>query len=143
MAYFVNPIKINKHGTTYNQGKPLSMDIRTSVMDRVLQGESFIEISRHLGIARSAISKVVRLYRETGCVKPLPKNNTNYNSKVTYEYSVLLEIIIGGSGVTLLSEIQSQLDTTAGCSRVSLSTILHHIRNKLPSGNKYIHEKDF
>ena len=64
-------------------------------------------------------------------------SNRNYDSKVTYEDSILLETIIGGSGVTSLSEIQSELDTTADCGRVSLSTISRHIRNKLPSGNKY------
>ena len=137
MASFGKAVKINKRGRTYHQGKPLSMDIRTNVVDRALQGESFGEISRHLGIARSTISKVVKIYRETGCVEPLSKNNRNYNSKVTYEDSILLETIIGGSGVTSLSEIQSLLDTTADYGRVSLSTISRHIRNKLPSGNKY------
>ena len=58
---------------------PLSM----SIVDRALQGESFGKISKHLGIARSTISKVVGLYRETGCVEPLPKNNRNCSSKDT------------------------------------------------------------
>ena len=60
------------------------MDIRTNVVDRALQGERFGEISRHFGIVESTISEVVGLYRQTGCVEPLPKNNRNYNSKVTY-----------------------------------------------------------
>ena len=70
--------------------------------------------------------------------RTVTKNNRNYNSKVTYEDSILLDTVIGGSGVTSLSKIQSELDTTADCSRVSLSTISRRIRNnKLPSGNKY------
>ena len=141
MAYFGKAVKINKYGRTYHQGKSLSMDIRSNVVDRALQGESFGEISRHLEIARSTVSKVVEIYRVTGSVEPLPKNNRNYNSKVTYEDSISLETIIGGSGATSLSEMQSELDTTADCGRVSLSTISRHIRNKLPSGNKYSRKK--
>ena len=119
----------------------LTIKVSTYRWIYALQGESFGEISRHLGIARSTISKMVEIYRETGCVAPLPKNNRNYNSKVTYEDSILLETIIGGSGVTSPSEIQSELDTTADCGRVSLSTISRHIRNKLPSCNKYSRKK--
>ena len=56
-----------------------------------------------------------------------------------HEDSVLLETIISGSGVTSLSEIQSELDTAADCGRVS--TISCHIRNNRPSGNKYSRKK--
>ena len=51
MAYVTSAIKVNKSGRTYHKGKPLSLDARQNVIDKLMQGKSYMyaDVSKDLG----------------------------------------------------------------------------------------------
>ena len=141
MAYVTSAIKVNKSGRTYHKGKPLSMDVRQNVIDKLMQGKTYADISKDLGIAKSSVRNIVKLYNQSGDLVPVYQHNRRDLEKVSFGDSVLLETIVGTSGITSLEGIQRELELSGDCGRVSLPTISRHIRNALPSGNKYTRKR--
>ena len=60
MAYVTSAIKVNKSGRTYHKGKPLSLDVRQNVIDKLMQGKTYADVSRDLGIAKSSVTNIVK-----------------------------------------------------------------------------------
>ena len=58
MAYVTSAIKVNKSGGTYHKGKPLSL--RQTVIDKIMQGKTYADVSKDLGIAKSSVTNNVK-----------------------------------------------------------------------------------
>ena len=58
MAYVTSAIKVNKSGRTYHKGKPLSL--RQNVIDKIMQGKTYADVSKDLGIAKSSVINNVK-----------------------------------------------------------------------------------
>ena len=61
MAYVTSAIKVNKSGRTYHKGKPLSL--RQNVIDKIMQGKTYADVSKDLGIAKSSVTNNVKQQR--------------------------------------------------------------------------------
>ena len=55
---FSRAIKVNKSGRTYHKGKPLSL--RQNVIDKIMQGKRYADVSKDLGIAKSSVTNNVK-----------------------------------------------------------------------------------
>ena len=62
MAYVTSARKVNKSGRTYHKGKPLSLDVRQNVIDKLMQGKTYMyaDVSKDLGIAKSSVTNIVK-----------------------------------------------------------------------------------
>ena len=129
MAYVTSAIKVNKSERTYHKGKPLSLDERQNEIDKFMQGKTYADVSKDLGIAKSSVTNIVKLYNQTCDLVPVYQHNRRDLEKVSFEDSVLLETIAGTSGRISLEEIQRELELSGDCGRVSLPMISRHIRN--------------
>ena len=61
MAYVTSAIKVNKGGRTYHKGKPLFL--RQNVIDKIMQGKTYADVSKDLGIAKSSVTNNVKQQR--------------------------------------------------------------------------------
>ena len=102
MAYVTSAVKVNKSGRTYHKSEPLSLDVRQNVIDKLMQGKTYADVSKDLGIAKSSVTNIVKLYNQTGDLVPVYQHNRRDLEKVSFGDSVLLETIVGTSGTTSL-----------------------------------------
>ena len=123
MAYVTCAIKVNKSGRTYHKSKPPSLDVRQNVIDKLMQSKTYADDSKDLGIAKSSVTNIVKLYNQTGDLVPVYQHNRRDLEKVSFGDSALLETIVGTSGTTSLEELQRELELSDDCGRVSLPTI--------------------
>ena len=101
MAYVTSAIKVNKSGRTYHKGRPLSLDVRHNVIDKLMQGKTYTDVSKDLGIAKSSVTNIVKLYNQTGDLVSVHQHNMrDFRNGVSFGDSVLLETIVGTSGTT-------------------------------------------
>ena len=126
----------NKNGRIFKPGVPLYKDLSNKAIE--LAAEFPIrEVGRKLLIQPLTVSRYVKLYRDKGNIDPAPRTHMRTASKLSLADSILLETLVESKGSTSLNEIKSQLSNFGGCGEVSISTILRHVRNKLPSARKY------
>ena len=116
------------------------LDVRQNVIDKLMQGKTYADVSKDLGIAKSSVTNIVKRYNHLDLV-PVYQHNRRDLERCLLEESVLLETIVGTSGTTSLEEIQRELELASDCRRVSLPTISRHIRNALLSRNKYARKR--
>ena len=75
-----------------------------------MQGKTYADVSKDLGVAKSSVTNIVKLYNQTGDLLPVYQHNRRDLEKVSFGDTVLLETIVGTSGATSLEEIQRELD---------------------------------
>lgn len=127
---------VKKKGRNYQEGVPLSSDLRNQVKE-LAQDHSFSENGRRLRISKSVVSKIVKQYTLTGSSAPKNLNHARTVPKCTFQDSILLETMVQASASSFLKELCDDLAIHGDCGELSTSTISRHIRNTLPSGRNY------
>lgn len=127
---------VNKLGRNYQRGKPLPVEIRNQILEKV-HFSSYRTLSREVRVSPSTIGYILKLHQHTGNVDCRERNHIRTQSKLTFEDSILVETIISDKGSTSLREIQKQLIDHGECGLVSISTLSRHVRNNAVSRKKY------
>ena len=99
---------VNKLGSNYQRGKPLPIERRNQILEKASY-TSYRTLARLLGVSPSTVFNILKLHRETGGVDCRARNYIRTPSKLTFENSVLLEMIVTNRGSTSLLEIQRKL----------------------------------
>ena len=79
--------KVNKHRRSYWPGKPLSLDLRSSIIDKIVQGgESattghfpgrYVDVAGELNLSSAVVSTIWKQYCETNSLHPLEHGRGN------------------------------------------------------------------
>ena len=132
--------QVNKLGRCYQKGKPLSIDIRTQILQNAPYC-TYRTLSRNLGISPASVGIILKLHRETGCLESRPQKHVRTSSKLSFEDSILLETIVVSKGSPSLNEIQKEMIEHGHNDSISISTISRHIRKNAVSGQRYSRKK--
>ena len=135
-------LKENKFGRTYRTGIALDQDMRSLIIDRILQEggdrvtgyipRSFRYFSEELKLSVNTITKIWRKFCEELSINPRAKGGTNW-SKLTGDDLELIEILKIEKPSVSLAEIISCLEEMDG-EEVSMATVSRALKHRLPSG---------
>ncbi|XP_068707445.1 uncharacterized protein [Montipora foliosa] len=135
-------LKVNKFGRTYRTGIALDQDMRSLIIDRILQEggdrvtgyipRSFRYFSEELKLSVNTITKIWRKFCEELSINPRAKGGTKW-SKLTGDDLELIEILKIEKPSVSLAEIISCLEEM-GSEEVSMATVSRALKHRLPSG---------
>ena len=133
-------LKVNKFGRTYRTGIVLDQDMRSLIIDRILQEggdrvtgyipRSFRYFSEELKLSVNTITKIWRKFCEELSINPRAKGGTKW-SKLTGDDLELIEILKIEKPSVSLAEIISCLEEMDG-EEVSMATVSRALKHRLP-----------
>ena len=106
-------------------GAPLSIDLRKRIISGYERGEKVSEIIKRLEVSQNAIYSLIRLYKETGDIKPR-ENKNGRKSKLNDEDLINIQRAILDQPDITLDEIVEKLDLP-----ICISALSRIINNKL------------
>jgi transposase len=106
-------------------GAPLSMDLRRRIISGYEKGEKVSEIIERLEVSQNAVYSLIRLYKETGDIKPR-ENKNGRKSKLNDEDLINIQRAISDQPDITLYEIVEKLDLP-----ICISALSRIINNKL------------
>ena len=140
-------LKVNKFGPTYRTGIALDQDMRSLIIDRILQGggdrvtgyipRSFRYFSEELKLSVNTITKIWRKFCEELSINPRAKGGTKW-SKLTGDDLELIEILKIEKPSVSLVEIISCLQEMDG---EEVSTLLFPERSSIDCHQVLTREK--
>jgi transposase len=124
-----------------SHGLPLPEKVRAAIVRAFHeQGMSYEEIAKLLDVGEATVSRVLRLYRETGSVAPRPRGGGNFSPIANQVAGELMKLISDRPDATvpeLTEEFRSR--TGISTSRSSVLRALHRLgftRKKSPLSPK-------
>ena len=143
-------LKVNKFGRIYRTGIALDQDMRSLIIERILQEggdrvtgyipRSFRYFSEELKLSVNTITKIWRKFCEELSINPRAKGGTKW-SKLTGDDLELIEILKIEKPSVSLAEIVSCLEEMDG-EEVSMATVSRALKHRLPSG-PYTRKKNY
>ncbi|PSB03122.1 helix-turn-helix domain-containing protein [Merismopedia glauca] len=102
--------------------KPYSIDIRQKILETKLETqESDEEIAMRFRVSRSFVNKLVRKYKQTGSLEPLPHRGGASRKLTPEEIEIVIQLVKNDCDATL-KQLRDRLNQKKG-TKVSISTI--------------------
>lgn len=141
----MDTFRVNRFGRSYRTGVALSQDMRTMIIDRILQEggdrasgyvpKSIRYFSEELQLSHNTVAKVWRQFCETFSIDSRPKGGIRW-SKLSDDDLELIEVLKIEKPSMSLAEILTCLEEmNAGHVDVSMATVSRAIKQRLPSGH--------
>lgn len=118
---------------------PLSQDIRERIIRAREHGDTIPRIAKEKGVSKSAVERLLRLYRETGSYAPRPLNNGRKPRLTPAQLEAVRERILEQPDISLLELIEGMqlpLCESALCRIVNNKLGLRRKKNGTRSGAK-------
>ena len=143
--------KVNKHQRSYLPGKPLSLDLRSSIIDKIVQrgGNSttghfsgrYVDVASELNLSSAVVSKIWKQFCETNSLSPL-KNGGGNKSGLSEGDLQLIEVVNPQPSTTYaeLADILLEVGDIprGGTSKTALSNAVRH---RMPSQENFSYKK--
>ena len=144
--------RVNEHGRLFEQGKPLSRDLRLLIINKIINDGGnqatgifpgkYIDIARSLGVSSAVVSNIWKRYCQDGSISP--KKNTGGNpSHLSQGDLPYIEFLKQQKPSITYDEIIQQLyefgDLPYGT--ISKTALSEAVRHRLPSGKEYSFKK--
>ncbi|XP_031552633.1 uncharacterized protein LOC116289810 [Actinia tenebrosa] len=138
----MDAFRVNRFGRTYRTGVALDQDMRTMIIDRILQEggdratgyipRSLRYFSEELQLSYNTVAKIWRQFCEEFSIDSRPKGGTKW-SKLSEDDLELIELLKIEKPSISLAEIITCLDEMDGVD-VSMAAVSRAIKQRLPSG---------
>ncbi|CAM4346156.1 helix-turn-helix domain-containing protein [Corallococcus exiguus] len=112
-----------------SEGHPTPEKLRRAIVrDCHDEGLAYAQIAHLLGIGEATVSRVLRLYRETGDVVPRPKGGGNF-SPIRGKVTIVIKRLVTQKPDATVRELMAALTARTGIvtSRPSMQRALHRL----------------
>ena len=142
LGQVMDALKVNRFGRTYCTGVALDQDMRTLIIDRILQEggdrvtgyipRSFRYFSEELRLSVNTVTKIWRQFYEELSLTPRAKGGTRWSKLSEYDLELIELLKIEKPSVSL-AEIINCLQEIGGVD-VSMAAVSRALKQILPSG---------
>jgi transposase len=104
------------------------LKVRNAIVRLFARGHRYRDIAAALGVGEATVSRVLRLYRESGALVPRPRGGGNF-SPIRDDVAQTLEALVAETPDATADELRRSLETRTGIatSRSSVHRALHRM----------------
>ena len=144
--------RVNEHGRLFAQGKPLSQDIRSLIINKIILNGGdhhtgnfpgkYTDIAHCLGVSSAVVSKIWKRYCQDGTISP-KKNRGGNPSSLSQGDLQYVEFLKKQQPSISYNEIIEKLNEFGDLPYGTTSTtaLSEAVRHRLPSGEEYSYKK--
>ena len=145
-------LKFSKRGRSYQSGKALSLDIRSTIIDKIIDRGGnkvtgyfpgrFVDIANELNLSSAVVSKIWKQFYETNSLSPLKHGGGNKSGLSDGDLH-LIEVIKRQRPSISYSELEDILFEVGDlpCGGTSKTALSNAVRHRMPSGDNFSYKK--